>query len=107
MTLEKFFELLESTGFPVTYREWDLGDEPKFPYLVYYVDSETSFFADNKNYWSQIDLSVELYTEIKDPKSEKIVESIFEENGLLFEKQEYYWDEDDLHEVIYETRIHF
>lgn len=107
MTLESFQELLESTDMPVTYREWEEEDEPELPYIVYYVTDSVTFHADNKRYWSQVDISVELYTGFKEPDNEKVLEALFDDNDLLYEKQEYYWEDDNLHENLYSLQIHF
>ena len=50
MTLEELKLILDQTGLKVGYRLWAVGQAPPLPYILYYVDEEIGFKADNKIY---------------------------------------------------------
>lgn len=104
MTLDEFYELLCEMDIPVVYRAFEEGNVPPLPYIVYYEDEKSVFWADNIPYFINPRVSVELYTEKKDPKLEAELERLL--RGKVRGMQnplEYYWEDDDLNEVLYEV----
>ena len=94
------FNLLKSTGLPVAYHHFTSPPEP--PYIVYLFAYSSNFGADNKVHGKVNNYQVELYTTIKDPASEKLIEDLFDANDIYWEKTETYIESEDLYQVLYE-----
>lgn len=104
MKLDEFYSLLCSTGISVVYRAFEENEVPPLPYIVYYEDSKSSFYADNINYFFNARVSVELYAEKRDKALEKKLEDLFRENHITYaDPIEYYWDDERLFEKLYEV----
>jgi hypothetical protein len=94
------FALLKTTGLPVAYHHFTSPPTP--PYIVYLFSYNTNFGADNKVYSGAKNFQVELYTTIKDPASEKLVEDLFDANDIFWDKTETYIESEGLYQVLYE-----
>ena len=94
------FNLLKSTGLPVAYHHFVSPPAP--PYIVYLFSYSSNFGADNRVYSQQPNYQVELYTTEKDPVSEKLIEDLFDEHDIYWEKTETYIESEDLYQVLYE-----
>lgn len=105
MTLKELSDELKTLGLPVAYHSFKRDYEPELPFIVYYKTNEETFQADNQNFLSVSDIVIELYSDFKDENLEKEVEQILNRNELIYRSVETYWEEDDLYEVLYETRI--
>ena len=94
------FTLLKSTGLPVAYHHFKTPPEP--PYIVYLFSYSSNFGADNKVHGKVNNYQVELYTTIKDPASEKLIEDALNGADVYWEKTEMYIDSEGLYQVLYE-----
>jgi len=94
------FNLLKSTGLPVAYHHF--ASPPSPPYIVYLFSHSSNFGADNRVYSKQFNYQVELYTTEKDPVSEKLIEDLFDEHDIYWEKSETYIESEGLYQVLYE-----
>ncbi len=94
------FNLLKSTGLPVAYHHFTSPPTP--PYIVYLFSYSSNFGADNRVYSKQSNYQVELYTTKKDPVSEKLIEDLFDEHDIYWEKTETYIESEGLYQVLYE-----
>ena len=94
------FNLLKSTGLPVAYHHFT--SPPTLPYIVYLFSYSSNFGADNKVHSQADNYQVELYTKTKDPASEKLLEDLFDDNDIYWEKTETYIESEDLYQVLYE-----
>ena len=94
------FNLLKTTDLPVAYHHFVSPPTP--PYIVYLFIHTENFGADNKVYHKAPNYQVELYTEIKDPASEKLIEDLFDANDIYWDKTETYIDSEGLYQVLYE-----
>jgi len=92
--------LLKSTGLPVAYHHFVQPPTP--PYIVYLFAFSSNFGADNRVYHKNPRYQVELYTEFKDPATEKLLEDLFDTNDIHWEKTETYIDSEKLYQIIYE-----
>ena len=92
--------LLETTGLPVAYHHFTSPPTP--PYIVYLFSYSSNFGADNKVYDAEKNFQVELYTTIKDPASEKLIEDLFDAHEVYWDKTETYIDSEGLYQVLYE-----
>jgi len=94
------FNLLKSTGLPIAYHHFVSPPTP--PYIVYLFSYSSNFGADNRAYSKQSNYQVELYTAKKDPVREKLIEDLFDEHDIFWEKTETYIESEDLYQVLYE-----
>lgn len=92
--------LLKSTGLPVAYHHF--VQPPTLPYIVYLFSYSSNFGADNRAYSKQSNYQVELYTKHKEPTTEKLIEDLFDENDIFWEKTETYIESEGLFQVLYE-----
>ena len=105
-SLNDIYNGLKSLGLPVTHIEWEVGHVPELPYIIYREDSKSSFHADNKPYYLTKTITVELYSDYKDEKTEALLESFFyAQNITLSNVEENFWAEEHLYEVSYEFEI--
>lgn len=100
MTQKELFQLLKSTGLPVTYYEWN--NPPSLPYIVYLFRDTSNFGADNQVYIDIENFQVELYSDKKDLDSEKLIQDLFNENEIYYEKSEIYIESEEMYQVIYD-----
>jgi hypothetical protein len=105
MTYDSVPEALSATGFGVAYLQYDVGEDPKRPYLVYYYPSRDDVRADDSCYERVEALNVELYTERKDFDAEARVERALASLGLVFSATESWLDTESMYEKLYETEV--
>lgn len=92
--------LLKTTGLPVAYHHFVSPPSP--PYIVYLFSYSSNFGADNKVYSNNLNYQVELYTMHKEPTTEKLIEDLFDEHDIYWEKTETYIESEGLYQVLYE-----
>ncbi|WP_195270326.1 hypothetical protein [Eubacterium sp. 1001713B170207_170306_E7] len=105
MTLQALEVLLKTTGMPVAYHHWEVGEVPPLPYLIYYEDSSDSFYADNRVYQQVIGVTVELYTDRKDPAIEEKLETVMDHNDIAYTTYESYLESEQMYLHGYEFEI--
>jgi hypothetical protein len=103
MTLAELNAILRATGFPVAYSHFNSEVIP--PYIVYLVSSSPNFIADDAVYKKIDDVQIELYTELKDPAVEAIIEDILDAHEMPYESSEMYIESEKLFQKIYEVRL--
>lgn len=103
MKLENLKTLLESTGLPVAYRAFPVGQAPDLPFICYLVEYSNNFDADNRVYHPINHISIELYTEFKNPDTEALVETALKD--ICWEKTEDYLDDERCYEISYEIEV--
>ena len=103
MTQAELYNLLKSTGLPVAYNHFK--NPPSLPYIVYLFTYSSNFGADNKVYQKISNYQVELYSDKKDLTSEKLIEDLFDNNDIFYDKTETYIDSENFYQVMYEIQI--
>ncbi|HSW62564.1 MAG TPA: hypothetical protein VLH56_04505 [Dissulfurispiraceae bacterium] len=103
MTLTELLAVLQGTGLPVAYRQWE--KPPDLPYLLYYADDSVNFGADNVAYTGSLNCIVELYSNRKLPSAEALVEAAFGASDLYYEKSESWIADENLCLVAYSINI--
>ena len=98
--MQELYNLLKTLGMPITYHHFK--EPPSPPYIVYLFSYSNNFGADDKVYDKSNNYQVELYSTKKDLESEKLIEDLFNDNNIFFEKTETYLDTEGLYEVLYE-----
>lgn len=103
MTLQEIKDLLESTGLPVAYSHFPVGNAPPLPFICYLEAGSNNFAADGAVYSSSKDLNIELYTKLKSPELEDKVETAL--SSIFWEKSETYLDTEKCFQVLYEIEV--
>ena len=105
MTLDELNTLLASTGMPVAYYAFPVGDAPPLPWICYVVTGSSNFIADGRVYQKSNAIDVELYCNEKDPALEARVEAVLADACIPWEKTEQYLDSEKCWEIIYEIEV--
>ena len=100
-------QVLTGAGFEEgkTFKETRFLKPPKTTYAVY-MDSFTRRGADGLNLIKEHDYTIELYSYTPDPEAEASIETMLDELGLEYNKDDRYWiQEEQLYQVIYSFRF--
>lgn len=103
MTLEEVKQIFETTGYPVTYRQWPEKKAPPMPFICYLVAYSSNFSADGEVYLPVNHIQVELYTKTKNLGAEDKVENAL--SSLFWEKTETYIDGEKCYQILYEIEV--
>ena len=95
------YQILQSTGLPCAYSHFKTQQEP--PYLVYLGSGQDVLEADNTHYWKNNRYQIEYYFTEKNETNEAAIEEVLLDNGLLYDKSEDVYIEDEGVFVIYYT----
>lgn len=105
MTHKEVMDLVEKINIPSAYHHFAEGAVVNPPFLVYLYPSSNNFSADGKVYCKIHRLDFELYTDKKDIKLERQVETVLDKYGLFYEKTEVWIEKEKLYEVLYEMEV--
>lgn len=105
MTFKQIKELIESIGLPFNYYQWETGQAPALPYILFYYPERNDFIADGKNYQHIVRLNIELYTAKKDFAKEAQVEAVLETAEIIYDKEEQYIPDERMYEVLYTMEV--
>lgn len=105
MTLPELKDKLKMLNLPIAYRCFAVGQVPEFPYIVYYVDEDIGFYADDTVYYEGCAVTIEVYTGQKDLQLEKKVKELLNENELPYESYESFLDSENMYLKAYEIEI--
>lgn len=85
--------ILNGLGIPVAYGLHK--ERTPLPYIVWLGSGQDTFDADNTHYIRENTYRIEFYFKLKDPSMEERLEQILLDNGLLYEKSEDVYLEDE------------
>jgi len=105
MKLSELYSLLKTIGIPVTYSHFEEGQAPALPYICYLEVSTENFKADGKVYQKVTDVDIELYTRFKDLNIEDSIEQLLNENGIPWDSDEIYINDEKVFQKTYEVRL--
>lgn len=105
MSIEEIKDMLTSTGLPVAYRSFPHGKAPKLPFVVFYEEGDNNFAADGIVYSSTVEVAIELYTDEKEPETEKLIEDALQGVSLFWTKDESYIAEERFLQIRYEIEV--
>lgn len=104
MTLNELKNILDTLGINVAYSHF--VKETSTPYLVYYVDGTDNMLADNKVFYKNVGVTIELYTDKKDVALEERLEELLNQNELPYEiVSETYIDSEEVYEIVYQISL--
>lgn len=108
MTLAQLETKLKSiSGFEkkVAYRAFPVGKAPALPFICYLCTQTDNFVADNKVHTVLQSVDIELYSALKDTASETKIETLLNNNNIVWDKYEEYITDENTYEVIYTITI--
>lgn len=103
MTLGSVASILEKTGLPVIYRAWPENEAPPLPFICYLVPGTDNFFADGETFAVINRVNVELYTKLKSPEAEVLVEKAL--SAIAWQKTETYISSERCYQILYEIEV--
>lgn len=103
MTLEQFKTLLASTGMQVAYQYF--ANPPAMPFITYNQPTTNNFIADGVVYKEIKHMYVTLWTKKRDETSEALLKNVFLNNGIKWQRNENYLDEEKCYEITYEVEV--
>lgn len=107
MNLMEFKGELEKLDMPIQYQSFALGQAPELPYLIFYEDDSDNLFADNVNYYNNLNLTCELYSDEKDLELETKVQKLFFDNEIEYNSTETFIDSENMFLKAYSVSIIF
>ena len=99
--MDKIIQILEELGIPYAYDHFAEGEGPDPPFLCFRCPNSDNFAADGTVYFPITEIDIELYTDRKDPDTEKKLEDLLTKGGIFFDKTETFIDSEKLYEVLY------
>jgi hypothetical protein len=100
MTEQELYTLLKTLKLPVAYDHFVDMDE--LPGIVYREATDNVFYADDVAFYLQNQYEVVLITKYKDVDLETELETLFTNNDIAFEKQEYFNDAERVYFIEYD-----
>ena len=97
--------MIDEIGLPSAYYAFPDGTAQEPPFVVFYYAYSDDLFADNSNYRGISNLTVELYTDHKDPLEEAIVENVLRSHGITWAKSEAVIEAELMTQVTYATEV--
>lgn len=98
--------MIASIGLPYAYDHFTEKDTPgKPPFICFLYPESNNYFADDSVYQKVKRLSIELYTDNKEPEMEEAVEDALDTYGLCYNSSEAYLDSENMYMVTWETEV--
>lgn len=89
----------------VAYRAFPVGAAPSLPFICFYEVDSNNFVADSKVYHKITEVNIELYSDRKDQAAESAVESMLNDNQLVWDKSENYINSENMLQIVYGIEI--
>lgn len=103
--MNEVLAMLNEIGIPFVYSHWAPGEVPDTPYICYCGTYSNPFGADGEIYKDFLNISIELYTEIKDLESEKKIRAVLDTHGIFYSRTETWIPDEELYDVLFEFEI--
>ena len=103
MALDEIAERLRFAGLPFTYNQWPPGRSPDLPFICYRFVGSNNLHADGGVYYSGSSVEMELFTNVKDPAVEAMVEQAM--IGIHWEKSEDFIESQQCFRILYEIEV--
>lgn len=99
--MDEIVKMLQETGMSFAYDHFAEGESPKPPYICYLLPTTNNFSADGKVYQAIEQVQIELYTDKKDPLSEKKITAVLNKHGIFYNQTETWIESEKLYEVVF------
>ena len=105
MTTAEISQMIDSMGFDYNYYQFPEKEAPEPPYILFYYPSSNNFAADGKVYTKITQLNIEFYSAEKDFDGEAAIETVLDEYGFIYEKEEQYIEQEKMYEILYTMEV--
>ena len=92
MELNEIYTKLKALKIPVAYLKFNKPQQ--LPFAVYYESGTEIKGADNYNLYRDVTITIELYTELKQPQLERQIEALFRDREIEKSSDTYLKEED-------------
>ncbi|MDE6835249.1 MAG: hypothetical protein K2J39_13530 [Ruminococcus sp.] len=105
MTQEEIHEMMLEIGLPSAYEHFSENENPSLPFLIWSIEGENTFSADNHMYYSSLQLNISLYNDEKSQETEAEVERVPKHHHIFYNKSETWIESEKLYEILYEMEV--
>lgn len=95
------YEVLQSTGLPCVYSHFVKQNVPEPPFLAYLGNGQDTFLAEDTVYYKKNQYQIEYYFTRKNEATEELIEQALLDAGLIYDKSEDVYIQDEEMFVIY------
>lgn len=99
--MDKLLSIIADIDLPSAYDHFAKNESPNPPFIVFLTPESNNFSADGKVYYHISEAHIELYTDIKNPETERIVEDVLDAHDVFYDKSEVWIESEQLYEVLY------
>ena len=99
--MQDLMDLMREIGLPYAYDHFVQGRSPKPPFITFLIPATNHFSADGRVYLKVDVVHIELYTDLKDPETELLVENVLDAHDIFYDKTEVWIESEKLYEVLY------
>jgi len=99
--MDRMLEIMREIRLPFAYHHFAEKESPQPPFLCFLTPDSNNFSADGRVYYKVNAYHIELYTDRKNPKTEKRVEAVLDQHGIFYQKTETWIGSERLYEVLY------
>ncbi len=100
--MENITEILNEIGIDYAYDHFAEGESPEPPFICYLFPNDDNFAADGISYYEITRVRIELYTDFKNPETEKAITTVLKAHGIFYTRTEVWIEEEKLYEVTFE-----
>ena len=99
--MDDVIQMMEEINLPFAYDHFSEGESPDPPFITFLLPGSNNYAADGKVFFKIDQVHLELYTDEKNPETEKIVEDVLDAHEIFYDKSEVWIEEEKLYEVLY------
>lgn len=99
--MDELLTIMSEIDIPSAYDHFAEGESPAPPFICYLIPGSDNFAADGRAYFKAEQVHLELYTDRKDPDTEKLVEAVLDSHGIFYDRTEVWIESEKLYEVLY------
>ena len=81
--MDKLLEIISEIDIPSAYDHFSENESPSPPFITYLLPGSDNFSADGRVYFRISEVHIELYTDEKNPETERLVENILDAHGIF------------------------
>ena len=97
--------MVDSIGLPYAYYQFDEDTAQAPPFVVFFFSSSNDLHADQTNYQRIENLSIEFYSSEVDFDTEEAIETILNDAGLTFYKEQSFIESERMWQTAYDMDV--
>lgn len=105
MTRKEVAQMVDSIGLPYAYYQFDEDTAQAPPFVVFFFSTSNDLYADQTNYQRIDSLSIEFYSSEVDFDTEEAIETILNDAGLTFYKEQSFIESERIWQTAYDMEI--